>query len=535
MYRLTITGKTLFWFFSVLMGLPLLAQTQHFQFIPIKEPGIEQMQLAGKLGNHFFLMSTDNTPDLQVYVYDTVTRKGTIHTFDFPKPLSAVQMGENTIRFIATSRSGDQISAHLLELDMTGNPVRRQETILPGARMPLRVQSSGNRQYVLFYQLIKKTTDSSLIRGVLLDADWKQRKQLLYSFRRNAEQDAEPETFLDNQGNTHVLVYDKYANYRLSSDLAVNSIPLHEELIISETFTFEKVKLKTMRVFQNNECNCLQAEGMYVDGMSKNNKGIYSIAFPPGRKNELAPRFIPFHNEMIRYFRKGFSATDETVQASLQLQDILYTDSGSVAVLKLAAGIPSPVQKIRPEDDPSVRALGNTLATARASDIVASAASATTTAPRMRTSTVADKFVNAAPLGGGLPPKPSALASKATGRNAPKLIFIKLDKEQGFAWYAARSLDVFHLTEESFNRQLLASDGYQEVQLLLYQADALEEPYPVLITMRKGDQAVQKFPFKQLRFSPLQLMAPGQYASLYQNKETAEGGILLVHSKESFL
>lgn len=318
----------------------------------------------------------------------------------------------------------------------------------------------------------------------------------------------------------------------MSSDLAVNSISLGEELIVSETFTFEKVKLKTMRVFQNNECNCLQAEGMYVDGISRNNKGIYSIAFPQGRKNQLAQRFIPFHNDMIRYFRKGFSATDETIQANLQLQDMLYTDSGSVAVLKLAAGIPAPVQKIRPEDDPSLKALGSTLATARASDILASAASATTTAPRMRVNSVADKFANAAPLGGGLPPRSSALASKASGRNAPKLIFIKLDKEQGFAWYAARSLDVFHLPEEGFNRQLLASDGYKEVHILLYQPDLLEEPYPVLLTVTNGEQIVQKFPSKHLRFSPLQLMAPGQYASLFHNKETAEGGLLLVQTKE---
>lgn len=532
MYRFTITGRALLWLLCVFTGSPLFSQTHQFQFFPVKEPGVWQMQLAGKLGSRFFLMNPGNTPDLQVYIYDTVTRTGTMHVFDFPKPVVAVQMGENTICIISISRNEDQIKAHLLELDITGKLIRKQETVLPGARMPLRLLSSSNRQFLLFYQLIRKTSDSSLIRGVLLDADWKQRKQLLYSFRHNTEQDAEPETFLDNEGNTHVLVYDKYANYRLSSDLAVNSISLNEELIVSETFTFEKVKLKTMRVFQNNECNCLQAEGLYVDGMSKNNKGIYSIAFPPGRKNELAPRFIPFHNEMIRYFRKGFSATHETIQANLQLQDILYTDSGSVAVLKLVAGIPSPIQKIRPEDDPSLKALGRTLAMARASDIVASAASATTTAPRMRVNSVADKFVNTGPLGGGLPPRPSALASKATGRNAPKLIFIKLDKEQGFAWYAARSLDVFNLPEDLFNRQLLASDGYQEVQLLVYQADALEEPYPVLITVTKGEQAVRKFPSKQLRFSPLQLIAPGQYASLYHNKETEEAGLLLLHTLE---
>lgn len=532
MYRFTITGRTLLWFFCVLTGSQVFSQTHQFQFIPVKEPGVWQMQLAGQLGSHFFLICPEKVPGLRVYIYDTVTRSGAMHDFDFPKSLVEVQTGENTIRFIATSRNQEQLSAHLLEMDSTGKLIRQQKTVLPGVKLPPRLLISSNRQYLLFYQWERKTADSSLVRGVLLDADWKQHKQLLYSFRHNADQDAEPETFLDNQGNTHVLVYDKYANYRMSSDLAVNSIPLDEEQIVSETFTFEKVKLKNLRVFQNSECNCLQAEGMYVDGLSKKNKGIYSIAFPTGRKNELAPRFIPFHNEMIRNFRKGFSATDETIKANLQLLDILYTDSGSVAVLKLAAGVPSPVQKIRPEDDPSLRALGNTLATARATDIVTSAASATNTAPRMRLNSVSDRFANTAPLGGGLQPRPSALASKATGRNAPKLVFIKLAKEQGFAWYAARPLDVFNIADESLKGQLLESDGYQEVQFLLYQADEQEEPYPVLITITKGEQTVRKFPSKQLRFSPLQLMAPGQYASLFFNKETEEAGLLLVHTRE---
>lgn len=532
MYRFTITGRILFWFFCVWMVLPVFSQTHQFQFFPVNEPGVWQMQLVGKLGSHFFLISPEKAPGLRVYIYDTVTRSGAVHDFDFPKPLVEVQMGENSIRFIAISRNEEQMSAHLLEMDKTGKLIRQQETVLPGVKMPPRLLIGSNRQYLLFYQLVRKTADSSLIRGVLLDADWKQRKQLLYSFRHNTVQDADPETFLDNEGNTHVLVYDKYANYRMSTDLAVNSISLDEEQIVSETFTFEKVKLKTLRVFQNNECNCLQTEGMYVDGLSKKNKGIYSIAFPTGRKNQLAPRFIPFHNEMIRNFRKGFSATYETIQANLQLQDILYTDSGSVVVLKLTAGIPSPVQKIRPEDDPSLAALGNTLATARATDIVTAAASATTTAPRMRLNSVSDRFANAAPMGGGLQPRPSALASKATGRNAPKLIFIKLNKEQGFAWYAARPLDVFNIPEESLKGQLLASDGYQDVQFLLYQADELEEPYPVLVTITKGEQTVRKFPSKQLRFSPLQLLAPGQYASLFHNKETEQAGLLLLHTRE---
>lgn len=186
----------------------------------------------------------------------------------------------------------------------------------------------------------------------------------------------------------------------------------------------------------------------------------------------------------------------------------------------------------------SMDAFSRSLAVSRASDISVPVSTrtgssrASSTSPRVRQVAGGDKYANAAPLQGGMPARTSPLSSRATGRNAPKLLFLKLDKDQGFAWYGSRPLDVFHLSGESYNRQFLSAGSSAEIQVLLYQADQLEEPYPYLVTLRNGHQIQQKLPEKKMLFSPLQSLYRNQYVSLYLNTETGEGGILLIREEQ---
>lgn len=283
----------------------------------------------------------------------------------------------------------------------------------------------------------------------------------------------------------------------------------------------------------------MQVEGLYVNGTGKNNKGIYSIAFPLGRKNELAPRFIPFSLEMIKNFKRGFSATEESILNSLQLKEMVSSDWGSFAILAIHNGIPQQTPGFRPEDDPSINSFNRNLNVSRGSDYqppitTTNANSATgTNVPRTRTvNQNFDKYANAAPIIGGMPVKSSSLSSSASGRNAPKIICIKLDAEQGFRWYTSRTLDIFNKSSDIYNRILLVGGEKEMMPFLLYQADVLDEPYPVLVTMKDGIQFLEKFSEKKLIFSPIQFLNHSHYASLYQNKETGVGGLLFIHAKE---
>ena len=283
----------------------------------------------------------------------------------------------------------------------------------------------------------------------------------------------------------------------------------------------------------------MQVEGLYVNGSGKNNKGIYSIAFPLGRKNALAPRFIPFSLEMIKNFKRGFSATEESILNSLQLQEIIYSDWGSFAVLALTNGIPQQSAGYRPEDDPTRKSFYRNLNTSRVLEYqppIATTSSTTPTGTNIPRTRIVnqnfDKYANAAPIITGMPVKFSSLSSSASGRNAPKIICIKLDAEQGFRWYTSRTLDVFNNGRDTYNRILLIGGEKETIPFVLYQADVLDEPYPLLVTMKDGIQLFEKFPEKKLVFSPFQFLNPSHYASLYQNKETGVGGLLFIHTKE---
>ena len=523
----------------LLIGLIASAQSHEFQFIPINEVVIEQQGFVGKLGSHFFLMNRENTGLLSLYVYDSVSQTGIIRNYPFQKQPMSVLIYDKSILFISAIPDKTETAYYFLEVDEEGNLLRRKEGKLPNLKEAVRIINSTNKKHILFYQYLNKSFDSILISGTLMGSNGELIKQLNYSFKKDSELDAEPELFLDNNGNTHILVFDVYSNYRLSSDLTVNTIPFVEEQIVSETFTFEKIKLKNLRVFQNNECNCMQVEGLYVNGSGKNNKGIYSIAFPFGRKNELAPRFIPFSLEIIKNFKRGFSATEESILNSIQLQEIIYSDLGSFAILALNNGIPQQTSVNRPENDLSFKSFNRNLNVSRALDFqpptTTTSSSTATGSNNPRTRIVAgnfDKYSNAAPIVPGMPEKSSPLSSSASGRNAPKLICIKLDTEKGFQWYTSRSLDVFNTGRDIYNRILLIGGEKETILFVLYQADVLAEPYPVLVTMKAGKQLLEKFPEKKLIFSPIQFLNHSQYVSIYQNKETGVGGLMFIHSKE---
>jgi hypothetical protein len=526
-------------FFCLIAGPGVFAQEHEFRFLPVNNSVLQSHALAGRVGTHFFLVNDENSNTLGFYLFDTVTQTGTDKQYAFPRQLHTLIAGESSIACMASAPDRTGLAYHFLELNEQGEILRQKNGSVSTMKGPAKLLVSANKQRFLLYEFKQKSDDSTQLHAALFGADWNMIKQLQYSFRRDPELDNDPEIFLDNNGNTHVVVFDKYTNYRISSDLTVNTIPFAEEQIVSETFTFQKVKLKSLKIFQNTESNCMQAEGLYVDGVSKINKGLYSIAFPLGRKNELAPRFIPFSEELVKNFRRGFAATDETILKSILLQEIIYSDEGSFVILKISNGIPQPVSKIRPEDDQSIKAFNKALSVSRGFDfqpppVVVNTLPGGVASPTQRVRTISvprDNYANVSPLTPGVPAHSAPLSSRASGRNAPKVICVKLEKEQGIAWHTSRSLDIFNVPDDTYNRLHLVIGEKEQVGFAFYQADVLDEPSPVLVTIRNGKQSLEKFPEKKLVFSPIQFMAPGQYGSLYLNTETGTGGLMLIQIK----
>jgi hypothetical protein len=471
-------------------GLFSVAQQHKFRFFPVKDLSFSSHGFIGKIGNQFVLLNRSNPEGLGLYIYDTALQTGVDHAYAFPKQLRAVLTYEKSLAFLSLVPDSAGMTCHYIEVGENGDVLRRKKHPLPLKGQALQVLISNNQKHVLFYRYLQNGNDSALVQGFMIGMDGEIENHLLYNLKYDKERDLLPKTFVDNNGNTHVFVFDQFNNYRLSSTLTINTMSLAEDEIVSETFELQKVKLKTMDVFQNEDCNCMQAEGVYTDGMEKTMQGFYSISFPVNRKKELKPRFFPLANELVNEFRKGFGMTEKFARNSLQLQKIQHSDSGSFVIMRLNP-------------------------------------------PRVDIRSY---------LGGS---SASPLISRANRVSSPRLIVVKMGSGQRIEWYTIKSLDVFrspitmpaieNLPKEwlfNYNNVFLMGGEKLQTGLVLYEADSKEEPNPVFVSIKDGSQSVEKFPEKKLTFSSIQSLGPNHYASLYTNMAKGESGIMIIEKKE---
>jgi hypothetical protein len=173
---------------------------------------------------------------------------------------------------------------------------------------------------------------------------------------------------------------------------------------------------------------------------------------------------------------------------------MIYSDSGSFAVLRLSAEV-----MINPRSNSSMNRNNGRL------------------------------FRSIVPY--EMSPRESILVSRAKSWNAPKLIFIKLEDKEGIEWQSIKPLDVFRHSDDMYNRFYMVGEK-GKLSVILYQADSDDEPQPVLLSMKNGKQLIEKFPEKELFFSPIQFLSRDTYGSLYLNTKTNQGGILLIEEKQ---
>ena len=232
------------------------AQSHDFRFFSIPELPVAYQGFAGKVGSHFFMMNRFNPEGLDLYIYDTASLTGSNRLYGFPRQITAIIAKEKSLVFIALTRHSKGVSYHYLELDEKGDSIHRKSTELEGVNSALRTIISPDQKHILFFQHFKAGADSAVVHGTMISADGAVEKNLDYVYKHDKERDDEPELFVDNNGSTHIFVYDKYNNYRISTEFNINTIPFNEEVMITETFSLQKTKLKTASIFQNTASNC---------------------------------------------------------------------------------------------------------------------------------------------------------------------------------------------------------------------------------------------------------------------------------------
>lgn len=474
--------------FCLLFSIGVAAQTHAFRFFPVNDKLASYQGIVGKVGSRLFLLNRFNPMGLEVYVYDTLAQTGAQHVFRFPRNLTTTMTREHSVAFVGTFWEDNKLHYRYLEIGENGDSLHSHSDILGLNTIRNSSTTSPDKNHLLYYQFVRFEGDSALLHGTMIGSTGKIEKTLSYTFKHDKERDDEPTLFLDNAGNTHVLVYDKFDNYRLSTDLTINTIPLAEEAMISESFALRKTKLKTMRIFQDTVDNSLNAQGLFVDGQDRMVKGIYSFAFPQDRKNQLRPKYAAFTKDMVNSFRKGFNTRAAEVGNNLMLMNMAYTDSGTYAVFRLVS---------------------------QQSTIVGSRSGLRNNIPEV--------FVSQ-----------GKVLVRGNNWNAPKLVYVRINRNRDFDWHATRGQDIFRATDGRFNSIIFGSD-HSDFMTLLYEADRHDDPQPVLISFRNGKQVTEALPAKEMVFTGLHSLSHKTFAALYQNLGTGESGILLIHPADKQL
>lgn len=472
------------------------AQKHSFRFFAINDTTGRYQNVLGSIHSKIFL--TTRGPGVDLFVYDTVAQMGEVRKYEFPRMMQTTIMREKSIAFVGAFFEDGKLYYKYLELDENGDSLRGHNDLLTLPSIRPEYALSPDKKHLLYFQSRRLNGDSALLQGTMIGVMGTVEKTLSYSFKHDKERDDFPSVFVDDNGNTHVLVFDKFDNYRLSTDLTINTVPFDEEAIISEAFALRKTKLKTVHFFQDSSGR-INAQGLYADGQTRSVKGLYNIVFPMARKNEVRPKFFAFGPDLVRAFGKNFSATNTQVLDGMRLENFVNTDSGAYAVFRIDRSVNpnaggyylnsgNPRSSLNPGYDPGF-----------------------TTFPRQAGS---QAFVK--------------LLSRANYFNTPKLVYLRMNKNHEIEWHVTRGLDVFN-TDFRYNRQMFAYDK-QDFVTLTYKADKWDDPQPVLVSFSNGRELVENLPQKYLTFSPLRSLSPKTFGSMFFDPVSGDSGIMLIQS-----
>lgn len=218
------------------------------------------------------------------------------------------RIGDTTM-MLWNSISIDSIHFTMLKLGVQGEVLSQQKWAFNKKEYPaFRFSSTDeNGRFVFYYSLYQDSTDKVLVNGVLIDQQTEKTKPLSYSVDFDEALQRFKMPLVDVQGNIHVAVYDKLTNYRLAATVQLYTIPFKETSLLTETFSFDKVKFYDLEFADNTQTHEIQLRGFYYNGLTKVKTGLASVGFPYERINTISNHFTPVADLQKFYLMEGLS------------------------------------------------------------------------------------------------------------------------------------------------------------------------------------------------------------------------------------
>jgi hypothetical protein len=260
--------------------------------------------LVGKVGSNFMVM--DNALlKTKIYLFDS-----SFQLVKQAEQLDVVYSAKKNIvgdkvKIVWNEHHTDEEWLCLLTLDENGDKVdfRKFEYSNPG-RLRLKITSDIQNRYYLFSFIGLDDSLHAAINGILLDSSWNKIKTISSPFEYDATLERGTVPVVDALGNIHVFVYDKLSNYRLSTGIKINTIPLKESSIRKQNFRLDKVKLYDPYFFDDPQRKQIQLRDFYYDGATKNKEGLAIIGFPYDGNGAINKKLTPIPDSVLNSLYK---------------------------------------------------------------------------------------------------------------------------------------------------------------------------------------------------------------------------------------
>lgn len=309
----------------------VFAQSGKTGFFELKDASLFQPRFIGKIDDFYLLMDSPEPQGTPLYCFDSSFRLVIKTYLSVAAYHGDVYAAQHTARLSWLNASDGYIAQKQLaivdgSLQIQDKSVSFKQSFR--SYYSLREETDKNNQFQFFYSLQAMAADTAFIKGVLLDKEGNQVKEIqtLFKWRRELEQD--PKVLVDVKGNIHIVTLDHLNSYRISTEVVINTIPLQGQALFTASYPLHKVKFDNFLLSDNIKQQKIQLQGIYYDGQNKIKAGIACVQFEYDRSVWVHSRLTPMEDSLKKEMRRGMPhiRKKDNVLNSIYHKDIVEKD-----------------------------------------------------------------------------------------------------------------------------------------------------------------------------------------------------------------
>lgn len=324
------------------------AHSQQIRYFPPFDKPVgqaTQLQVVGKVGDHYLIYYANPEEAPELLVYDSVSQASFSTPLSFIDPtttklVNLLPAGNHLCLIIQEIKNGKHYSRSML-LDKDGQPLKDAFLIdssrvdVFGSSVFYNILVSPDKQKVALYRIVRGFSSSQIFfTGVLLSNKGERIGNNSFYITINEELETTEPPFMNNDGVFFIAVHDKAGNYKLGSSLRLfQSNFLNQPPRIAEYYFKENKPVDLMMNWQEGK-NRLVMGGTYANFYTKNLEGSFTLFWDKDLKKPDTVMYAAMDKRFKKDLKnKVYSIPMNEAINQLQLRYFKVTADGTTTLL----------------------------------------------------------------------------------------------------------------------------------------------------------------------------------------------------------